>query len=128
MDQESDYVISLDRESGIAVDARRVGNEARFINDYRGVPVEGRARTRGRANAEFRDVWVAVAGVKGRKGSDGRRENEGPGMNGGIMEADGFERRVGVFVASGKRGIARGEEILVSYGKGFWDARRKEDG
>jgi hypothetical protein len=40
------------------------------------------------------------------------------------------EKRVGVFVLSagksGKRakGIGRGQEILVSYGKGFWTERQ----
>ena len=30
----SDYDLSLDREAGLALDAARAGNEARFINDY----------------------------------------------------------------------------------------------
>ena len=78
-----------------------MGNEARFINDYRGVRDAG-------PNAEFRDCWVRV----------GR----------GVVE-----KRVGVYVMSpglsGKRakGIAKGEEIVVSYGKGFWRARRREN-
>ncbi|KAF4301448.1 hypothetical protein GTA08_BOTSDO10789 [Botryosphaeria dothidea] len=99
-DPASDYDLSLDRELGIGVDATCMGNEARFINDYRGVGPPG-------PNAEFREAWVDVG--------SGR-----------------LERRMGVFVLSvgksGKRakGIARGEEILVSYGKGFWTERRKE--
>ena len=36
-DSASDYDLSLDRELGIGVDATRMGNEARFINDYRGI-------------------------------------------------------------------------------------------
>lgn len=99
-DPTSDYDLRLDAERGIAVDASRMGNEARFINDYRGVSATG-------PNAEFRDVWVDF-------------EN---GM---------LERCIGVFVLSagkvksGKRakGIAKGEEILVSYGKGFWNERK----
>jgi hypothetical protein len=53
-----------------------------------------------RANAEFRDVWLTTS-----KGT--------------------VERRMGVFVTGGKKslGVAKGEEILVSYGKGFWGAR-----
>lgn len=72
-----------------------MGNEARFINDYRGVPgVE-------RPNAEFKEIW------------DGNRK----------------ERGMGVWVLpegkNGKRkGIRKGEEILVSYGRGFWGARK----
>lgn len=94
-DASSSYDLSLDRDFGLGVDATHMGNEARFINDYRG--------TASSANAEFRDVWVETGG--GRS-----------------------EKRMGVFVLSagksGKRakGIGKGEEILVSYGKGFWNA------
>lgn len=80
----------------MAVDAALQGNEARFVNDYRGVGP--------RANAEFRPafcerwgemcvgVWVLGEGKKGGNGN----------------------------------GIRKGEEILVSYGKGFWDERRRD--
>jgi len=96
IDEESDYDLSLDRERGIGVDASKMGNEARFINDYRGVST--------RANAEFRDIYVDLGN-------------------------DSLEKRVGVFVLSagksGKRtkGIGKSDEILVSYGKGFWNER-----
>jgi hypothetical protein len=102
---KSDYDLSLDRDLGLAVDAATMGNEARFINDYRGIA--------DRPNAEFRDVIVKLKG--GRK-----------------------ERGVGVFVKAAKRpkkgkakreddlGLRKGEEILVSYGRGFWSARRTE--
>lgn len=80
---------------GIGIDADMWGNEARFINDYRGIAE--------RPNAEFREVW------------DERRK----------------ERGMGVFVLpEGKskqgKGIKKGEEILVSYGRGFWGARKEE--
>jgi hypothetical protein len=97
--EASDYDLSLDRELGIGVDASSMGNEARFINDYRGVSQA--------PNAEFRDILVDIGGGK-------------------------VEKRVGVFVLnagrSGKRakGIERGHEILVSYGKGFWTGRQSE--
>ncbi|KAF2268601.1 hypothetical protein CC78DRAFT_378828 [Lojkania enalia] len=97
-DDESDYDLSLDRHYGIGVDASRMGNEARFINDYRGVSTKG-------PNAEFRDLFVDIGNGK-------------------------VEKTMGVFVLragkSGKRakGIAKGEEILVSYGKGFWTERQ----
>ncbi|OCK76307.1 hypothetical protein K432DRAFT_306640 [Lepidopterella palustris CBS 459.81] len=100
VDPASDYDLSLDREAGIGVDATKMGNEARFINDYRGVGPSG-------PNAEFRETWVDI----------GNGETE---------------KRMGVFVLSagksGKRskGIAKGEEILVSYGKGFWTERQNE--
>jgi hypothetical protein len=102
-DPSSDYDLRLNADLGIAVDASRMGNEARFINDYRGVSATG-------PNAEFRDVLVDFG-------------------NGTL------ETCIGVFVLgagklkSGKRakGIAKGDEILVSYGKGFWN-ERKGDG
>jgi hypothetical protein len=100
IDQASDYDLSLDRELGIGVDASKMGNEARFINDYRGVSTA--------PNAEFRDIFVDVGAGK-------------------------VEKRVAVFVLSagksGKRskGIGRGQEILVSYGKGFWSERQSAE-
>jgi hypothetical protein len=104
---KSDYDLSLDRDLHLAIDAADMGNEARFTNDYRGI-VE-------RPNAEFRDVIVKRPG--------GSRE-----------------RGVGIFVKAPKRdkkgkskrvdaadlGIAKGQEILVSYGRAFWSARRSE--
>lgn len=92
----SNYDLSLDREHGIGIDADRRGNEARFINDYRGIA--------DRPNAEFKEVW------------DERRK----------------ERGMGVWVLgegkSGKgKGLRKGEEILVSYGRGFWGARKTDD-
>ncbi|KAF1931495.1 uncharacterized protein M421DRAFT_89804 [Didymella exigua CBS 183.55] len=96
-DETSDYDLSLDPDLGIGVDASKMGNEARFINDYRGISM--------RPNAEFRDILVDVGF--------------------GIVE-----KRMGVFVLSagksGKRakGIGKNEEILVSYGKGFWTERK----
>jgi len=71
----------------VGVDAQKMGNEARFINDYRGT---GTAKP----NAEFRERSVAG------------------------------ELRMSVW--SGNKGISRGEEILVSYGKSWWKARLEE--
>jgi SET domain-containing protein len=95
--QHSDYELWLDKDATVAVDAEKRGNEARFINDFRGV--------KDRPNAEFREVWSA-------------RHRE---------------RCMAVFVLSeGKKskaktkasaGIVKGDEILVSYGKGFWAHR-----
>jgi len=89
----SNYDLSLDRNHGLGIDADQKGNEARFINDYRGVAE--------RPNAEFREVW-----------DEGRKE-----------------RGMGVWVLGGKgreRGIRRGEEVVVSYGRGFWGARKSD--
>lgn len=93
--EHSDYDLSLDRYVGLGIDADRMGNEARFINDYRGV--------RERPNAEFREMWVPTRGAG--------------------------ERAMGVWVLGGKgreKGIRKGEEICVSYGRGFWGARKGE--
>jgi len=92
----SDYDLSLDRESGLAIDAAKMGNEARFVNDYRGI--------KDKPNAEFREIW------------DPKRK----------------ERGMAVWVLpvgkSGKgKGIKKSEEILVSYGRGFWGARTGEE-
>jgi hypothetical protein len=96
----SDYDLALDAALGVGVDAAREGSEARFVNDFRGV--------RARPNASFGDVWVRVGG----RATGGRR---------GVPAV---ERYVGVFAACGRgAAIRRGEEILVSYGKGFWRAR-----
>lgn len=97
-DETSDYDLSLDRELNLGIDASNAGNEARFINDYRGISAKG-------PNVEFRETWVNTNGKS--------------------------ERRMSVFVLtagkSGKRadGIKKGEEILVSYGKGFWNERQQ---
>lgn len=102
---KSDYDLSLDRDLDLAIDAASMGNEARFTNDYRGIA--------DRPNAEFRDVIV--------RGKGGKKE-----------------RGVGIFVKAVKKpkkgkarkedevGIKKGEEVLVSYGRAFWSARRTE--
>lgn len=95
----SDYDLWLDREGDVAVDASRAGNEARFVNDYRGVP--GATRP----NAEFCEVWDVRRGEKG--------------MAVFVLPATKRDKGKGV-------GIAKGQEILVSYGKGFWGKRREE--
>src|ERR1700753_2535647 len=78
-DPSSSYDLSFDAELGVGIDAQSMGNEARFINDYRGI--------KEKPNAEFKDVWVRL----------------GRGT---------LERRIGVFVLSGKgreKGIRKGE-------------------
>ena len=90
------------RFHGFAMDASRAGNEARFVNDYRGVPG---AR---RPNVEFSSA------------------DEGGGQQGHPPWA---ERSVGFRVL--QKGIRKGEELLASYGKGFWKGRsadRDDDG
>eukprot|EP00047_Mylnosiga_fluctuans_P018042 m.66465 g.66465 ORF g.66465 m.66465 type:complete len:174 (-) comp7403_c0_seq2:255-776(-) len=77
----SDYTMRL--RPGLAIDADRAGNEARFINDYRGIGLK--------PNVELRDAVDA-------------RGN--PAM-----------------AVHTLRAVAKGEELLLSYGKGFWTAR-----
>ncbi|KAI6091467.1 hypothetical protein F4821DRAFT_226154 [Hypoxylon rubiginosum] len=96
--EQSDYDLWLDRDVDLAVDAEKAGNEARFVNDFRGVST--------RPNCEFRECWDLRRG----------------------------ERSIAVFVLpAGKNtnkklvaGVRKGEELLVSYGKGFWGKRRHE--
>lgn len=97
---ESDYDLWLDREMDVAADAAGEGNEARFVNDYRGV--NGRER----ANAQFGNVWCerwgeVCVGVWALGGGNKKKKKSDAG------------------------GIRKGEEILVSYGRGFWEERRK---
>jgi hypothetical protein len=102
---ESDYDLWLDRGVDVAVDAASEGNEGRYVNDFRGV--------RERANAEFRTVWCErfgelCVGVWVIGGGGGGKNGKGKGK----VKARG--------------GIMRGEEICVSYGKGFWGERKAE--
>ncbi|KAI0403257.1 hypothetical protein F4802DRAFT_313720 [Xylaria palmicola] len=98
--EKSDYDLWLNREAGVAVDAAQAGNEARFVNDYRGVGE--------RPNAEFRQCWD---------------------LRGGQQCMAVFVLPAGKNAAgkAGAGGIPKGTEILVSYGKGFWSKRREEE-
>lgn len=102
-DPHSDYDLSYDKDLGLSIDGAKSGNESRFANDYRGIAE--------RANAEFRDCFVQVPSEK---------------RAGGVK----WERRVGIFVLSAgkagkrKKGIQAGEEVLINYGKSFWEARK----
>ncbi|PVG02294.1 hypothetical protein CPB86DRAFT_780712 [Serendipita vermifera] len=101
--ETSDYDLSLLKTTSddgsftvhIGIDAQCMGNEARFINDYRGV--------KERPNAVFKEVVVVVSN-RGGKGDSG-----------------GGELRMSVW--SGSKPIGKGDEIVVSYGKGWWLAR-----
>ena len=97
---DSDYDLWLDRAADVAVDAARAGNEARFINDYRGVP--GLAQRR--PNAEFRVVWDSQRGEKVMA----------------VFVLPAGKKAVGKALTVG---VSKGQEILVSYGKGFWQER-----
>lgn len=95
----SDYDVVFDRDLKLSIDARKCGNEARMVNDYRGIAAS--------PNAEFRDCLVSVPCSKRASGVK-------------------WERRLGIFVlpaGTKSTGIRAGEEILISYGKGYWDSR-----
>ncbi len=89
--QTSDYTMSfvkgLTGIQDLAIDAEKAGNEARFINDYRGIAQE--------PNAQFQNYRNALGKVC-----------------------------VGVWVLKRAGKIKKGDEIMVSYGKGFWANRR----
>lgn len=105
-DPQSDYDLWLDRDAGIAVDAAKAGNEARFVNDYRGVRSDG-------PNAEFGTAWCERWGQLcvgfWVRGAGKAKVGKGKGKS------------------SRQEGIKKGEEILVSYGKGFWEGRMAEE-
>ncbi|TFK57494.1 hypothetical protein OE88DRAFT_1651236 [Heliocybe sulcata] len=90
-ERQSDYDLSLYRSQdgnvNIGIDACKMGNEARFINDYRGI--------RSKPNAVFQE-----------------------------RRADSGELRMSVWTSS--LPLKKNEEILVSYGKGWWQARAAE--
>jgi len=176
----SSYDLNLYRDDDIelAVDAANSGNEARFCNDYRGVPAKraaeatngGWERSKKRAakswstsdqnsnisqgfakpekpmaipNAEFRDIWFEWTAEDDvgltehnvtTKDAGGDLEQLIPDdKTSGTKHSRRKARRkkigmrgVAIFVMpagrAGKRkdGIKSGQEILVSYGKGFW--------
>ena len=197
--ESSSYDLNLYRDEGIelAIDAAEQGNEARFCNDYRGVPSQdtvlhtsstwnrsskrnvrtpnsdfgtiSRSQSRSNGsienaipNAEFRDVWLLLPPEDStndqsrQSGSEGMidptfrpmftsdRTNEKRSKppedeqsKSNKQVTDKQQRRqqrrkqtgmrgVAIFVLpagkGGKRkyGIKNGQEILVSYGKGFW--------
>jgi hypothetical protein len=153
---DSDYDLSLCRELGISIDAEQMGNEARFVNDFRGVPVAaglGKGGEKAGPNVEFRDVWIKRARWKRQDDASAREQpvlqeqDAGLRSTGSMTELQHSEERVlpsdarewlgqvercmALFVLSaGKkpgtrrsRGIRKGEELLVSYGKGFWNER-----
>ncbi|KLO20501.1 hypothetical protein SCHPADRAFT_897779 [Schizopora paradoxa] len=86
---KSNYDLSLYRSQdgliNVGIDASCMGNEARFVNDYRGI--------KAKPNAMFKDSTISSQG------------------------------ELGMAVWSGCQAISKGEEILVSYGKSWWNAR-----
>ncbi|KAK3503965.1 hypothetical protein B0T13DRAFT_445250 [Neurospora crassa] len=99
--KQSDYDLWLDHALDLAIDAARCGNEARFVNDYRGVPnpafplgykpqSKKEELFMKRPNAEFKVVW------------DPQRQ----------------ERAMAVYVLpAGKKAVGRAREVGVARGE-----------
>lgn len=88
---ESDYDLSLHRfpnGDSVGIDASRIGNEARFTNDFRGVQKK--------PNAFFTDYRTSSGELR--------------------------------MCIKSREEIKKGEEILISYGKSWWNNRRGETG
>ncbi|WWC61852.1 uncharacterized protein I303_104437 [Kwoniella dejecticola CBS 10117] len=117
--EDSDYDLSLLRISAseitnpfpgyhisIGIDAAHMGNAARFVNDYRGI------NDSGGPNAEFRLG----------KGENGELQMEIWSLP---LKLNKKNRGNQVTAAAAATGISKGDEILVSYGKGWWGARNQ---
>ena len=92
-DKESDYVSDFGESSELACDANTLGNEARFLNDFR--------NTGRHANVEF----------------NFRRDKNGEFRQGVYVKQVKESREEGF------DGIKQDEELLVSYGKSYWRSR-----
>lgn len=90
------HALRLARRRSVLTLPQRTGNETRFVNDFRGV-LE-------RFNAVFELRSWEVKDGQGKIIGEGRR----------------------MAVWAGPKGIEKGSEICVSYGRGFWSERRKE--
>lgn len=87
--KSSAYTLAFVEEPGLSLtlDAEAVGNEGRFVNDFRGVPGARRANVRFASRVDERG-----------------------------------NTHMGVYVLPGVT-LAKGDELLLSYGKGYWIAR-----
>ncbi|GAA6038291.1 hypothetical protein JCM8097_003926 [Rhodosporidiobolus ruineniae] len=113
-DLESDYDLSLERnwvdgaegEEGrwevVGCDATKAGSEARFVNDYRGVP------NYQRPNAVFELRSFPLTHLPPDPATSQPRQG------------------VRMSVWAGPHGVEKGAELCVSYGRGFWEKRREE--
>ncbi|GAA5972584.1 hypothetical protein JCM11641_001912 [Rhodosporidiobolus odoratus] len=108
MDPKSDYDLSLLREvrveedgkekiQVVGCDATKAGNEARFVNDYRGTTLP-------RPSAIFELRCFPLPAPAHQPAKEGIR----------------------MAVFAGPHGIEKNAEICVSYGRGFWEKRREE--
>jgi hypothetical protein len=81
----------------IGIDAATHGNAARMCNDFRGVPAATRP------NAEFRQVVSSAKPIS--------------------IGHTNIQPICGMQIWSLEKPIAKGEEILLSYGRSFWSCR-----
>ncbi|RKP09590.1 hypothetical protein THASP1DRAFT_28623 [Thamnocephalis sphaerospora] len=109
----SDYVLGFgDR---LAIDADQCGNEARFVNDYRGVAA--------RPNVEFREFIVGPISAS-NAASSSATEDASPTAEKQLPTAPTVPAhcvRMGVWTLD--QPVKRGQELLVNYGKGYWRSR-----
>lgn len=75
-------------------------------------------------NHEHLSIDASKQGSKARFINDFRGVGERPNVE--FREYfDGYNFHLGVFAMKGKKPVVKGAELLVTYGKGFWDARRR---
>jgi hypothetical protein len=113
--KSSDYTLAFVEEGPLrlTLDADTMGNEGRFINDFRGVtiptpgaPLPQRGVAQGGSSGGACARVAARANVRFAARTDVRGATH-----------------MGVFVLPTGRGVAKHEELLLSYGKGYWLAR-----
>ena len=92
-DKTSNYVSDFGINGELSVDAATYGNESRFLNDYR--------NTGKYANVEFKLRWDACGELRQGVYVKQRKESRDPNF----------------------RGVAKDEELLVSYGRSYWRSR-----
>jgi hypothetical protein len=105
----SDYTLAFVEEGRLrlTLDAATMGNEGRFINDFRGVTLQPGAPLPQQKQQQQQQARVAArANVRFAARVDARGATH-----------------MGVFVLPSGRGVAKHEELLLSYGKGYWLAR-----
>ncbi|EPQ26334.1 uncharacterized protein PFL1_06911 [Pseudozyma flocculosa PF-1] len=102
-DRESEYDMKVeylphDGIGSVAIDATSCGNEARFVNDYRGIMPRPNCRL---------DNWSSPA----------------PSSSSSLSSTttSGAERQqVGMGIYTDSKPVRAGTELTVNYGKGFW--------
>ncbi|KAJ3191366.1 hypothetical protein HDU82_003605, partial [Entophlyctis luteolus] len=104
---------SADAEVRLAIDGARVGNEGRMVNDFRGVPAPPDYTHKSFAKKKSANPEYAGFANKSKANVEFRCY---------INRSCRGEMRMGLFVCDA-RGIKRGQELLVSYGKGYWASR-----